>query len=38
MEDIAKIKELHSAGKTLAEIVEILYIHPRRVDYVINNE
>jgi hypothetical protein len=36
--DIAKIKELHAAGKSIAEICKILDAHPKRVDYVINNE
>ena len=32
-----KIKELHQAGKSIAEIAEKLTVHPKHVDYVIKN-
>ena len=38
MNDIAKIKELHAAGKSIVEICQELDAHPKRVEYVINNE
>lgn len=32
-----KIKELHQAGKSIADIAKELVVHPKHVDHVIKN-